>query len=63
MLMSRQLIEDELADGRLIQPFGPELEDCAFFLAYPESRRNDPTILALREWVMAVPGRLTELSV
>ncbi|MBE0463724.1 MAG: LysR substrate-binding domain-containing protein [Halomonadaceae bacterium] len=62
MLMSRQLIEDELADGRLIQPFGPELEDRAFFLAYPESRRNDPTILALREWVMAVPGRLTELS-
>ncbi|RUR36522.1 LysR substrate-binding domain-containing protein [Vreelandella populi] len=58
MLMSRQLIEDELADGRLIQPFGPELEDRAFFLVYPESRRNDPTILATRDWVMAVPGRL-----
>ncbi|EHA16871.1 LysR substrate-binding domain-containing protein [Halomonas sp. HAL1] len=56
MLMSRQLIEDELAEGRLVQPFGPELNDRAFFLVYPESRRNDPTLLAIREWVMAVPG-------
>lgn len=56
MLMSRQLIEDELFEGRLVQPFGPELNDRAFFLVYPESRRNDPTILAIREWVMAVPG-------
>ncbi|MBP5981175.1 MAG: LysR family transcriptional regulator [Halomonas sp.] len=59
ILMSRQLIEDELADGRLVQPFGPELEDRAFFFVYPESRRNDPTMLALRDWVMAVPGRLS----
>lgn len=56
MLMSRQLIEDELAEGRLVQPFGPELSDRAFFLVYPENRRNDPTILAIREWVLAVPG-------
>ncbi|REC95235.1 LysR substrate-binding domain-containing protein [Kushneria indalinina] len=62
MLMSRQLIEDELAEGRLVQPFGPELEDRAFFLVYPESRRNDPTILAIRDWVMAVPGKLSEYS-
>lgn len=62
MLMSRQLIEDELAEGRLVHPFGPELEDRAFFLAYPENRRNDPTMLALRDWVMAVPGRLSTPS-
>ncbi|MCH4810352.1 LysR substrate-binding domain-containing protein [Vreelandella neptunia] len=55
MLMSRQLIVDELAEGRLVQPFGPELNDRAFFLVYSESRRNDPVILAIREWVMAVP--------
>ncbi|WP_447556315.1 LysR substrate-binding domain-containing protein [Vreelandella sp. EE22] len=59
MLMSRQLIEDELAEGRLVHPFGPELEDRGFFLAYPESRRSDPTILALRDWVMAIPGKLS----
>lgn len=57
-LMSRKLIEDDLAAGRLLQPFGPELEGKPFFLVYPESRRHDPTIVAVRDWVMAVPGGL-----
>ncbi|MGE8295413.1 MAG: transcriptional regulator GcvA [Pseudomonas sp.] len=57
-LMSRQLIEDELKAGRLVQPFGPELEGKPFYLVYPESRRHDPTIQAVREWVMSVPGGL-----
>ncbi|MDR8014432.1 LysR substrate-binding domain-containing protein [Ectopseudomonas guguanensis] len=57
-LMSRQLIEDELREGRLVQPFGPELEGKPFFLVYPESRRNDPTLLAVREWILTVPGGL-----
>ncbi|MDX1456386.1 MAG: LysR substrate-binding domain-containing protein [Marinobacter sp.] len=57
-LMSRQLIEDELAEGRLMQPFGPELEGKPFYLVYPENRRQDPTIQAIRDWVMAVPGGL-----
>lgn len=56
MLMSRQLIEDELAEGRLVQPFGPELNDRAFFLVYPERRRHDATLLAVRDWVMTVLG-------
>lgn len=60
-LMSKQLIEDELKAGRLTQPFGPVIEGKPFFLVYPESRRNDPTILAIRDWVMAVPGGLCEL--
>ncbi|WP_249976656.1 LysR substrate-binding domain-containing protein [Vreelandella olivaria] len=58
-LMSRQLIKEELEEGRLVQPFGPEFEGKPFFLVYPESRRNDPTVLAIREWVMAVPGVLS----
>lgn len=57
-LMSRPLIEDELAEGRLVQPFGPELEGKPFHLVYPESRQDDPTILAIRDWVMSVPGGL-----
>ncbi len=60
-LMSRQLIEDELREGRLVQPFGPELEGKPFFLVYPENRKNDPTIQAVRDWVMAVPGGLCTL--
>jgi LysR family glycine cleavage system transcriptional activator len=60
-LMSRQLIEDELREGRLVQPFGPEVEGKPFFLVYPESRRDDPAIRAVRDWVMAVPGGLCTL--
>lgn len=60
-LMSRQLIEDELREGRLVQPFGPELEGKPFFLVYPENRKSDPTIQAVRDWVMAVPGGLCTL--
>ncbi len=61
-LMSRPLIEDELAEGRLVQPFGPELKGKPFYLVYPESRRQDPTILAIRDWVMNVPGGICTVS-
>lgn len=61
-LMSRQLIESELEEGRLIQPFGPAFEGKPFFLVYPESREHDPTLLAVREWVMAVPRGLSGLT-
>ncbi|WP_163576208.1 LysR substrate-binding domain-containing protein [Halomonas faecis] len=61
-LMSRPLIADELAEGRLVQPFGPELEGKPFYLVYPESRRDAPTIRAIRDWVMRVPGGLCQLS-
>ncbi|EHJ91512.1 LysR substrate-binding domain-containing protein [Vreelandella boliviensis] len=61
-LMSRQLINDELVQGRLMQPFGPSLEGKPFFLVYPESRQQDPTIRAIREWVMSVPSGMSALS-
>ncbi|UAW97206.1 LysR family transcriptional regulator [Halopseudomonas nanhaiensis] len=61
-LMSRQLIMDELNAGRLMQPFGPVIEGKPFFLVYPESRRSDPAIMAIRDWVMAVPGGLCSVS-
>ncbi len=61
-LMSRTLIADELAEGRLVQPFGPVLEGKPFFLVYPESRRDDPTIEAIRDWVLRVPGGLCRPS-
>ncbi|MCB8890047.1 LysR substrate-binding domain-containing protein [Vreelandella malpeensis] len=55
ILMNRQLIEDELAGGRLVQPFGLELDDHAFYLVYPEGRRDDPSMRAVREWVLSIP--------
>lgn len=57
-LMSRPLIADELAEGRLVQPFGPVLEGKPFYLVYPQRRRDDPTIRAIRDWVLRVPGGL-----
>ena len=57
-LMSRPLIADELAEGRLVQPFGPELPGKPFYLVYPQSRQDDPVILAIRDWVLSVPGGL-----
>tara|TARA_R100000541_G_scaffold3093_8_gene10193 strand:+ start:6533 stop:6736 length:204 start_codon:yes stop_codon:yes gene_type:complete len=35
--MSRQLIEDEVRAGRLMQPFGPEMEGKQFISHIPEA--------------------------
>jgi LysR family transcriptional regulator, glycine cleavage system transcriptional activator len=59
-LMSRHLIADELERGRLVQPFGPTLEGKPFHLVYPEARRNDPAIRAVRDWVLTLPGGLCQ---
>ena len=56
-LMSRALIADELRAGRLVEPFGPELEGQAFHFVYPESRRGDAGIRTTRDWVMSLRGR------
>ncbi|WP_111495250.1 LysR substrate-binding domain-containing protein [Marinobacter bohaiensis] len=55
-LMSRTLIADELANGQLVEPFGPALQGEPFQLVYPEARRHDPTITVVREWVLGLPG-------
>jgi len=44
-----------------VQPFGPEIKGKAFYLVYPESRKHDPIIQAVRDWVMAVPGGVCTL--
>ncbi|MBB3231287.1 LysR substrate-binding domain-containing protein [Halomonas stenophila] len=59
-LMSRPLIAEALAEGRLVQPFGPVLEGKPFYLVYPEGRRDAPTIRAIRDWVMRMPGGLCQ---
>ena len=44
----------ELADGRLIQPFDLVCSDGhAYWLVYPEARRNAPKIRAFRDWLLA----------
>lgn len=51
-LMSRALIGDELRQGPLVCPFGPELVGEPFHLVYPESQRGNAAIGAVRDWVL-----------
>ena len=53
-LMSRALIGDELRRGTLVCPFGPELKGEPFHLVYPDSRRGDPVVQAVRDWVVGL---------
>ncbi|TIO13254.1 MAG: LysR family transcriptional regulator, partial [Mesorhizobium sp.] len=48
------LFKNELADGRLIQPFDLVGDDGhAYWLVYPTARRNVPKIRAFRDWILA----------
>ncbi len=51
-LMSRCLIEAELAAGTLVAPFGPTLPGQPFHLVYPQSRANEAAISAVRAWLV-----------
>lgn len=47
------VIESELASGTLVVPIDLPLEEGrAYYLVYPEDRRNSPAIAALRDWMM-----------
>jgi LysR family transcriptional regulator, glycine cleavage system transcriptional activator len=54
-LLPSFLIEDELADGRLVCPF-PELRFPGlngYYLAFPETNRQLPALTAFRAWIKA----------
>jgi LysR family transcriptional regulator, glycine cleavage system transcriptional activator len=53
-MLTPEFFGPELTSGRLIQPFDllGQDQDC-FWLAYPESRRNAPKIVAFRAWILA----------
>ncbi|WP_111413109.1 transcriptional regulator GcvA [Billgrantia lactosivorans] len=53
-LMSRHLIAEELRQGRLVQPFGPEITVLPFHLVYPPERLGEPAIAAVREWILGL---------
>ena len=53
-LLTPAYFQQELRDGRLIQPFEKIIDEGnGYWLAYPESRRNVPKIRAFRDWVVA----------
>jgi LysR family glycine cleavage system transcriptional activator len=53
-ILTRAFFAAELADGRLVQPFDLVADDGnAYWLVYPETRRNVAKIRAFREWLLA----------
>jgi LysR family glycine cleavage system transcriptional activator len=57
-ILTPALVASELADGLLIQPFDlVASEDKAYWLVYPEARRNVPKIRAFRDWLLAEIAR------
>jgi LysR family glycine cleavage system transcriptional activator len=51
-LLTPEFFELEIAAGRLIAPYETLSEEGdAYWLAYPESRRNVPKIKAFRDWI------------
>lgn len=58
-ILSRALWAQDLAEGRLIQPFEQAAGDQAFYLVYPESRRNLPKIRVFRDWILEETARTT----
>jgi LysR family glycine cleavage system transcriptional activator len=52
-IAARELVAQELAGGRLVEPFGQALpKDNAYYLVSPEVRANEPKIAALRAWLL-----------
>lgn len=53
-ILTPTMFTAELADGRLIQPFDLVGDDGhAYWLVYPETRRNMPKIRVFRDWILA----------
>ena len=57
-MMTPMFWRHELAAGGLVQPFGHiHLTGLGHWLVYPEGRRNQPKIAALRDWLLAEVAR------
>lgn len=57
-LLTPAYFERELADGKLIQPFKQVIDEGnAYYLAYPEGRRNVAKIKAFRDWIVGEAAR------
>ena len=62
-IVTRALFSAELAEGRLIQPFDIVGNDGnAYWLVYPEGRRNVAKIRVFRDWLLAEVAGLARRS-
>ncbi len=59
-MLTPAFFADELASGRLVQPFPlVRRPGSHYWLVYPEARRRSPKIRAFRDWLLAAIGRDT----
>ncbi|MEW9309150.1 LysR substrate-binding domain-containing protein [Labrys neptuniae] len=61
-ILSCALWAQDLAEGRLIQPFHQVAGEHSFYLVYPEARRNLPKIRVFRDWILEEVGRTASLG-
>lgn len=62
-MLSPFYVQDELASGRLIQPFDLSWTDeKIYWLVYPHGRRNLPKIRAFQAWLMAALPVSSEIA-
>mgnify|MGYP000120542795 CR=1 FL=1 len=53
-MLTPGFFQDEIASGRLLQPFPLLASDGrGYYLVYPEARRNAPKIRAFRDWLLS----------
>lgn len=56
------LIDDDLAAGRLVEPFDLEFdEQCAYYFIAPEATADQPKIEAFRSWLLAEADRTEQM--
>ena len=59
----RQLVEAEVASGRLVAPFDLELTDeCAWYFVAPEVMADQPKVVAFRDWLFEEVRRAHPMS-
>lgn len=59
-IVPRFLVEDELASGRLVVPFARPVESRqAYWLVYPQEKRDRPAVAAFRTWLLAACAEST----
>jgi len=60
-MLTAPFYADEIAAGRLVQPFeAVGWDGHAYYFVYPESRRNWPKIRAFRDWIVAATQPLRD---
>jgi LysR family transcriptional regulator, glycine cleavage system transcriptional activator len=59
----RQLVEAEVASGRLVAPFDLQLPDaCAYYFVAPEALADQPKVGAFRDWLLGEVRRADPAS-